>query len=247
MEINCRRVIYAFPHAGATTTIYRPWLNDLMATKAAILQPVAIPGRGHLAKEPEIHDLDLLIERLASDIWDDLQQKQTQGSTEWITFGHSFGGVLSIAVGQAIVKNYGTSPLFGVISSSVPPHIQQKDERHQWTDEQLIQKVKEDQGTPEAILNEPALIKPIIRQLRSDYLIRSQFPQLNEIQVDYPLALISATQDIYVTLADMNAWKLYTSKNTSHNTSHTRIEGDHFAVYRHWDAIKQILLTKNLE
>ncbi|CAM3844276.1 thioesterase II family protein [Xenorhabdus thuongxuanensis] len=250
METNCRRVIYAFPHAGATTAIYRPWLTDLMTTQSAILQPVAIPGRGYLAKEPEIHDLDSLIERLASDIWTDFQQKQAQGITEWITFGHSFGGALSIAVGQAIIKNYGTSPLFGVVSSSVPPHRQPKDERHEWTDEQLIQKTKADQGTPEAILNEPALIKPIIRQLRNDYLIRSQFPQLGNIQVSYPLVLVSATRDSYVTLADMEAWKNYTSDDISL----IHIEGDHFAVYHHWDVIKQILLsekpfglTKNLE
>ncbi|OTA18275.1 putative thioesterase [Xenorhabdus vietnamensis] len=240
MDTNCRRVIYAFPHAGATTAIYRPWLNDLMTTKSAILHSVAIPGRGHLAKEPEIHDLDLLVKRLASDIWADFQLKQAQGITEWVTFGHSFGGVLSIAVGQELMKNYGTSPLFGVVSSSVPPHRQPKDERHEWTDEQLIQKTKEDQGTPEAILNEPALIKPIIRQLRNDYLIRSQFPQLDNIQVNYPLVLISATYDIYVTLTDMEDWKNY----TSNDISLIHIEGDHFAVYRHWDVIKQILLSK---
>ncbi|WP_340615367.1 thioesterase II family protein [Xenorhabdus entomophaga] len=240
MDTNCRRVIYAFPHAGATTAIYRRWLNDLMTTKSAILQPVAIPGRGHLAKEPEIHDLDSLVERLASDIWADFQQKQAQGITEWITFGHSFGGVLSLAVGQALMKNHGIAPLFGVMSSSVPPHRQPADERHEWTDEQLIQKTKEDQGTPEAILNEPALIKPIIRQLRSDYRIRSQFPQLGKIQVNYPLVLISATHDIHVTLADMEAWKNYTAGNTSL----IHIEGDHFAVYQHWDVIKQILLSK---
>ncbi|MBC8944961.1 MULTISPECIES: thioesterase II family protein [Xenorhabdus] len=239
MDTNCRRVIYAFPHAGATTAIYRPWLNDLMTTQSAILQPVAIPGRGHLAKEPAIHDLDLLIKRLSSDIWADFQQKKAQENTEWITFGHSFGGVLSIAVGQEIMKNYGTSPLFGVVSSSVPPHLQLKDERHKWTNEQLIQKTKEDQGTPEAILNEPALIKPIIRQLRSDYLIRSQFSQLDNIQVNYPLILISATQDIDVTLEEMKAWKNY----TSNDISLINIEGDHFAVYRHWNTIKQILLS----
>ncbi|MDX7987492.1 thioesterase [Xenorhabdus sp. 12] len=243
MDINCNRIIYAFPHAGATTTSYRPWLNNLMSTKEALLQPVALPGRGHLAKEPEIHDLDLLVERLASDIWHDFQQRQVQGITEWITFGHSFGGVLSIAVGHALVKNYGISPRFGVVSCSVPPHLQKKDERHQWSDEQLIQKTKEDRGTPDAILNEPALIKPFIKQLRSDYLIRSQFPRLGNLQVDYPLVLISATHDIHVSLSDTEAWKHHTTRNTSL----IRIEGDHFAVYQHWDAIKQTLLTKNLE
>ncbi|MDC9594382.1 thioesterase II family protein [Xenorhabdus sp. IM139775] len=240
MNTDCRRVIYAFPHAGATTAIYRPWLNDLMATQSAILHPVAIPGRGALAKEPEIHDLDSLLERLAADIWADWQQKQAQGITEWITFGHSFGGVLSLAVGQALMRNYGTSPLFGVVSSAVPPHRQFTDKRHEWTDEQLIQKTKEDRGTPDAILNEPALIKPIIRQLRNDYLIRSQFPLLGNRSVNYPLVLVSATHDKYVTLADMEAWKLY----TSNDISLIRIEGDHFAVYQHWDVIKQILLDK---
>ncbi|PHM71130.1 thioesterase II family protein [Xenorhabdus kozodoii] len=240
MDTNCKRVIYAFPHAGATTAIYRPWLQDLMTTKSAILQPVAIPGRGYLAKQPEIPDLDLLVERLASDIWADFRQKQAQGITEWITFGHSFGGVLSVAVGRALMENYATSPLFGVVSSAVPPHRQLNDERHKWTDEQWVQKTREDQGTPEAILNEPALIKPIIRQLRSDYLIRSQFPRLGNIQVNYPLVLISATHDPHVTLADMEAWQNYTSDDISL----THIAGDHFAVYRHWDVIKKILLNK---
>lgn len=238
MKVNGNRVIYAFPHAGASASVYRPWLNPNHEGRNALLSPIDLPGRGSLAKEASIQQLDNLVEQLAKNISHDFRQKKLAGITQWATFGHSFGGVLSVAVTKQLAHHHDMSPEFSVVSGSIAPCAQEYDELHNWTDEQILEKVKADMATPDAVLNIPALAQRIVAQLRSDYIVRSQFVTLNKMQVDQPLTLISASADQHISRENMTAWK----NHTSSQTSLIEIEGDHFAVYRHWDVIKQELL-----
>ena len=233
MNANGNRVIYAFPHAGASASVYRPWLNPSHEGRNALLSPIDLPGRGSLAREASIQQLDKLVEQLAKNISQDFRLQKLAGITQWVTFGHSFGGVLSVAVTKQLELHHDMSPEFSVVSGSIAPCVQEYDELHTWTDEQILGKVKADMATPDAVLNIPALAQRIVAQLRSDYIIRSQ--------VDQPLTLISASADQYISRESMTAWK----NHTSGQTSLIEIEGDHFAVYRHWDFIKQELLRES--
>ncbi|NQD91423.1 thioesterase [Pseudomonas sp. CrR25] len=231
------RVIYAFPHAGASAAVYRPWIKLASAATGAILQPVELPGRGVLGREAEIRALDDLVERLADTISADLRRRQADGAVEWGTFGHSFGGVLSVAVSHALARMHRLTPVVSVVSGSVPPSLQKVDNLHEWTDEQILQKTRDDQATPSAVLAEPAMARRIVAQLRNDFIIRSQFRTLSDMVVEHPLTLVAATLDPHVSAEQMTAWRHHTAKATSF----IAIDGDHFAVYRHWDVIEQAL------
>ncbi|EQB98881.1 thioesterase II family protein [Photorhabdus temperata] len=235
---NPTRIVYAFPHAGANSMVYRPWVNKIPAESSVRIKPIEIPGRGVLSRENVIDDLAVLSERIAAEINADFQQQRNKGIQEWATFGHSFGGVLSMVVTSVMTKKYEIVPAFSVVSGSIAPSIQASDDRHLWTDDKILSKTKDDNGTSEAILNEATLVRRIIAQLRADYVIRRQFLQHRNMKVDHPLILVSADNDHHATTEQLNAWKKHTSKATEMIS----IEGDHFAVYKHFDVIYNALI-----
>ncbi|MFG1173936.1 thioesterase II family protein [Erwiniaceae bacterium CAU 1747] len=234
------RVIYAFPHAGASSSVYTPWLSQLRNDPDLRFQPVSIPGRGQLSRENGIEDLNLLADRLAEDIASDFILKRAQGIQDWATFGHSFGGVLSAIVTQKLAENYQMQPQFSVISASVAPSVQPEDTRHQWHDEKILEKVRSDNGTPESILNEPAFARRLVTQLRTDYILRHQFLAWTDLQVAQPLLLIAADNDEHVTPHMLKAWE----NHTYAQCEQVEISGDHFAIYQNLDLVRSLLVRQ---
>ncbi|WP_018691952.1 thioesterase II family protein [Algicola sagamiensis] len=231
-------VIYAFPHAGAGAGVYRPWQNKAKDHASFVFQPVEIPGRGSLGNQSSIQDLTLLAEVLAENIVADFRRQQEKGITKWMTFGHSFGGVISAVVTEVLHRKYQMLPMRSVISGAIAPCVQDLDDLHTWSDAQILQKMKDDQATPLAILNEPALSRRLVAQLRDDYIVRSQFVTMGQLQVAQPLTLISATQDVHIPLEKMTAWE----NHTSATATLVRIDGDHFAIYQHWHVAEQAFI-----
>ncbi|CDG22366.1 conserved protein of unknown function [Xenorhabdus poinarii G6] len=233
-----KRVIYAFPHAGASASVYRTWLSRFKEDTSLVFKPIEIPGRDMLNHEKVIDNLPLLVDRICTDIHVDFINRQQAGVTEWVTFGHSFGGVLSFIVSAALSENYAMHPLFSVISGSIAPSIQADDDRHLWTDEQIISKMRADNGTPESILNEPAFARRLVTSLRTDYILRHQFLAFADKKVSQPLDIISADKDEHVTEEMQAAWRHHTFATTQLHL----IEGGHFAIYNYFDLVKALFL-----
>lgn len=237
MNVDKKRVVYAFPHLGAGAAIYNAWANQANASDAILFKAMEIPGRGTLGAEENIQELDAFINKLADDMHFHYIQNESEIG-EWITFGHSFGGVISVAVTQILEKKYGMSPAFSIISASPAPCVQQDEGLHLLSDEQILQKVRNDNGTPDVLLDQPLIAKRLIKQFRSDYLIKSQFSDLKALKVKQPLILITASEDFDVPCEDVLAWK----NHSSEPVSHTEIEGGHFAIYKHWDVVRKKML-----
>ncbi|MBC3378413.1 thioesterase [Serratia fonticola] len=231
-----KRIIYAFPHAGASASVYRAWLGRFKGDSNLVFKPIEIPGRDVLSREKAIDNLPLLVDRICADIHADFALHQQAGTTEWVTFGHSFGGVLSFIVSAALAENYAMRPLFSVISGSIAPSVQADDDRHLWTDDQIISKMRADNGTPESILNEPAFARRLVTSLRTDYILRHQFLEFVDKKVSQPLDVISADQDENVTEEMQAAWRNHTLATTQLHP----IEGGHFAIYNYFDLVKAL-------
>ncbi|MEN4807104.1 thioesterase II family protein [Pantoea agglomerans] len=242
MNQQPHRVIYAFPHAGASSGIYASWLRQLQNDPEIRFMPVNIPGRGKFSRENGIESLNLLVERLAEDIANDFKLQSAKGIRNWATFGHSFGGVLSAFVTEKLLTQHKMSPDFSIISASVAPSVQPEDTRHQWPDEKILEKVRSDNGTPESILNEPAFARRLVTQLRTDYILRHQFLNRCDLKVPQPLILIAADKDVDVPHHMLQAWQ----NHTLAQCKHIMIEGDHFAIYQHLDLVRSLLVRKSV-
>nr|WP_176705781.1 thioesterase [Pseudoalteromonas sp. SANK 73390] len=228
-----KRVVYAFPHLGAGSAVYNAWSKRANTQSQLMLKAIEIPGRGSLGSEAHIQDLELLVNKLADDIH--LHYVNTQEHiSDWITFGHSFGGVISIAVCQLLERKYGMRPTFSIISASPAPSVQEQENLHLLSDEAILEKIRRDKGTPEAVLNQPLIANRLIKQLRSDYTVKSQFSTLKRLQVKQPLTLITASEDFDVPEKEVLAWQ----EHSTGRTYHIEIEGGHFAIYDNWETVK---------
>lgn len=241
MTLAQERLVYAFPHAGANASLYRDWIDRVGDGSRLVFRPVELPGRGASVREYAIHDLPALAERLAADIHADWRARQDGAPRDWVTFGHSFGGVLSVVVSDVLANRYGMTPPFSVVSCSVPPCRQPMDDRHEWSDTRILKQALADGATPAAILNEPIMARQVLSQMRADYAIRHQFLAYHNLTVRQPLRLIAATGDEHVSEDIVRAWRHHTQTTTEL----TRIEGDHFAVYHHFPVVCRELIREH--
>ncbi|MET1256269.1 thioesterase II family protein [Aliikangiella maris] len=238
-----RRIIYAFSHAGASASSYQPWINQLASDSLIRFIPLERAGRGKLIREKTFASLSELSKSLADYIYQDFQHQQPKGVKDWITFGHSFGGVLSFAVTNILQKLYKLTPTYSIISGSLAPSIQQPDDMHLWSDKKILERAKADSATPDKLLANPSFAKVIINQLRADYTIREQFLNLKSCKVNQPFVLFNGTRDPHVSMDMIKAWQ-------NHTTSQTRlieIEGGHFSIYQRWDLVYQACLKNLIE
>lgn len=233
MTLARERVVYAFPHAGASAARYRDWTDRVGDGSRLVFRPMELPGRGRLVREPAVHDLPTLARRLAADIHADWSARPRGVARDWVTFGHSFGGVLSVIVTHDLAERYGMRPEFSLVSCSVPPCRQPEDNRHEWSDTRILQQAAADGATPAALLNEPVMARQVLFQIRADYAIRHQFLAHSDLAVHQPLRLIAANGDEHVPVETVRAWRHHTRAGAEL----VRIDGDHFAVYQHFTLV----------
>lgn len=231
-------VVYAFPHAGATASIYQKWSRNLQQHHLDVeLVGIELPGRGRLAKQEAILNLSDLIEYLASFIRTDFAVRQKNGAVSWMAFGHSFGGVLGYTVVSYLYHYFQLIPKTLVISGSVAPTVQSDDKRAAWSDEQIFRNIQKLGGTPSLLLNNETIKKQLIHQFRHDYIIRDQFKTFKHDAIYLKAHLIHARQDSFIDEQKLFAWQ----QHFSEQLDVTYIDGGHFSIYENFDVIKNII------
>lgn len=216
--------LYCFPHAGATSSVYRQWRS--LAGPGLDVVGVDPPGRGTRAREPKLGDYRTLVRAMAEHVLADLRQAPGE---DYATFGHSFGAMVSLAVADAVARASGTPPRQAVLSAALPPASQPPgDETTALTDAELLDKIARDGGTPPELLTSSAMAGHLVGLLREDYAIRRQFHRDTALRVDFPLTLVAARDDPYVSARQMWAW----AEHTTARCRRIEVPGDHFAVIR---------------
>ncbi|MBH1933516.1 alpha/beta fold hydrolase [Streptomyces sp. AV19] len=229
--------LYCFPHAGATSVAYRPW--KALGTDRLTIVAVDQPGRGTRRRETRTEDFRQLVESTAAFVADDLRRarEETPGA-RWATFGHSFGATLSLAVAAAVERAVGEAPVRAFLSAALPPGLQKPDDTDALSDEQLLEKIAADGGTARELLSNSAMSAFLVRLMREDYVVRRQFPQeAGGLRVGFPLTLIAARDDVYVTPGRMWRW----AEHSEVPARRVEIDGGHFAAVQEPAAVVAIV------
>ncbi|MCQ4083650.1 thioesterase domain-containing protein [Streptomyces sp. RB6PN25] len=219
--------LYCFPHAGATSLVYRGW--QPLGEPHLSVRGVDAPGRGTRRRERKAAGFHALVRSMAEQVVADLlaERERTPG-LRWATFGHSFGATMSLAVAAAVARQAGAAPVRAVLSGAVPPRLQRPGELlASVTDEELLTRTAADGGTPPAVLADPTMSRILLRMLREDDAVRAEFAQeAAGLRVDFPLTLIAAQEDVHAPPEKVWPW----SAHSSAQTCRVGIEGGHFAA-----------------
>lgn len=221
--------LFCFPYAGGSALIYRGWLNYLPAGVA--VWPVQLPGRGSRYKEAPYVTMPALVNAVANAIEPFLD-------LPFVFFGHSMGAMMSFDLAHAVRERFQLQPKHLFVSGSGGPHLPRTSSNiHDLPEDKFIRRLKELNGTPREVFENPELMLMMMRTLRADFEIAETYPRFTGAPLDCPITAFGGQEDGLVPREDLEAWKVQT---TSIFNSWI-LPGDHFFLHTSDTIVLRIL------
>ncbi|MEX5558273.1 alpha/beta fold hydrolase [Pseudomonas rhodesiae] len=187
MSAPSRMRLYCLPYSGASAMVYMRWRRAL--PDWLHICPLELPGRGMRMDEPLQRDIKALAAQLAQEISHDL-------NAPYALFGHSLGGLLAFELAHALHARNLPAPLALFASGTAGPAQRDVSEYAiEKTDEQLIARLRQLQGTTEEALANPELMQLMLPILRADFLLCGSFNYGERPQLGMPIHVLGGKQD----------------------------------------------------
>ena len=208
--------LFCFPYSGAAANVYYPWAETLPSSWE--LCPVQLPGRGSRMAEPLAVRLTPQVEALAAGLTPYLDKP-------FAFFGHSMGALIGFDLTRALRRAGGPQPVHLFVSGHEAPQLPDRNPPlHALPEAELLDKLRELNGTPEEVLRHPELRELLIPILRADFAVCETYAYRPEPPLDCPLSAYSGLGDDYVTREELDAWR----NQTTGRFSIRMFPGDHF-------------------
>jgi surfactin synthase thioesterase subunit len=228
---DARLRLLCFPHAGGGAFGYRLWARLL--SPDIELVAVQLPGRENRQGELALESAEEVMDGLVGALRDSFQPP-------YAIFGHSFGAILAYAL-ACRVQSTGELPtpvrLF-LSAARVPALRRAGDESvSPLTDEALIRRLTRLGGTPQAVLDEPSLLRTFLPALRADFLILQRLAGDSGRPLDIPFTLLRGADDPTVRSEHLTEWR---SRSLRPIQEHT-LQGGHFYLQAADKAVIEIV------
>jgi surfactin synthase thioesterase subunit len=207
--------LFCLPYSGASAMFYSPWRRKL--PEWLMVRPLELPGRGMRMDEPLQTGIAALAARLADEITDELH-------TPYALFGHSLGGLLAFELVHALRARGLPAPLALFVSATAGPARRDvSDYAVEKSDAQLLDRLRELQGTSESVLANTELMQLMLPILRADFLLCGSFVYGKREPLDMPIHVFGGKQDS-VSVEELLDWQ----EETLTGFSLDMFEGHHF-------------------
>jgi surfactin synthase thioesterase subunit len=207
--------LFCLPYSGASAMFYSPWRRKL--PEWLTVRPLELPGRGMRMDEPLQTGIAALAARLADEITDELH-------TPYALFGHSLGGLLAFELVHALRARGLPAPLALFVSATAGPARRDvSDYAVEKSDAQLLDRLRELQGTSESVLANTELMQLMLPILRADFLLCGSFVYGKREPLDMPIHVFGGKQDS-VSVEELLDWQ----EETLTGFSLDMFEGHHF-------------------
>ncbi len=197
---SARMRLFCLPYAGAGSVIYRNWADVL--PEGVELVAVELPGRGKRLLEPPYRELNRLVADLAVALESGLDKP-------YAIFGHSMGALIGFELIRYLRRNHRPLPLHLFVSGRNAPTIPDDTDPplHTLPDEQFMMKLKELDGTPEAVLQHRELMELLLPILRADFGLCENYVYRPEPPLEIPITAFGGLKDVSVPPPHIEAWK----------------------------------------
>lgn len=231
MSVSTRLRLFCLPYSGASAMVYARWRRALPEWLQVC--PLELPGRGMRMDEPLQRDIKALAAQLADEIGRDLGGL----NAPYALFGHSLGGLLAFELAHALKARNLPAPLALFASGTAGPARRDVSEYAiEKTDEQLIARLRELQGTTEEALANPELMQLMLPILRADFLLCGSFTYGERAPLGMPIHVFGGKQDS-VRADQLLDWQL----DAASGFSLDMFDGHHFFLVQHESAVLRCL------
>lgn len=121
-----------------------------------------MPGKGKRIKEPMLRNLHLMVQ-------EHLEQLDPLPNPPYAFFGHSMGCYVAHLLIQQLQKQGKPLPQHVFYSSKVAPSRNYDKKRSLLSDEEFVEKLRILKGMPDAILENPELLRIFLPMVRNDF------------------------------------------------------------------------------
>ncbi len=222
--------MFCFPFSGASAQSYLPFAN--LQNAGVNVHALEMPGRGRRFQEEMFGDMSAIVDEAATGL------EPFIAARDFVFFGHSLGGLIAFEVARELRRRDKHLPMHFFISGMLAPQIPRKRKTvSDLSDTEFLERVKELEGTPDEILDNPEMLELMIPLLRNDFKIYENYRYADEEQLKCPITAFAGTEDKFVDADDVQKW----SEQTAILFSKHVFDGGHFYIYSHLEEIFGII------
>ena len=193
---ECR--LFCLPFAGGSASLFREWPAWL--GPAIDTCPIQLPGREERLAEPAFTRAEALCEALITVLRPLLDRR-------YALFGHSMGALIAYQLAHDM-ERLGFSPAHLFVSGQKAPHLPLgRPTSYDLPPDAFQARLRELNGTPEAVLQDPEMMEIISPLLRSDFELSETFQRERRLPLSCPITAFGGTEDAEVAQAELEAWR----------------------------------------
>lgn len=200
--------VVCFPNAGSGAAGYRAFAPLL--APAAELTVVRLPGReARIAEEPH-RKLTELVPRLA----DELEECLDVGTRRLAFFGHSMGALVAFELARHLRRSGLRLPDRIIASGRPAPHVPYPpgyEFVHSLPEDRLVQRLRGYSGTPDELLEDPALLSMFLPTLRADFEVVETYEYQPEPPLPCAISAYGGMSDEEVPPTTVASWAEHTT------------------------------------
>lgn len=210
--------LYCFPHAGGAAHAFEEWQKELPTSIE--VAAIELSGRGRRFDESLMLDFDRHVDEVAQSIGDHPDMPAAY-------FGHSMGALMAFEVIRRLRAAGKPRPLCLFVSAHRAPQLpDQTPMLHMLEDAALLERLRDWNGTSDAILKNPALSSIFLPILRADLTVASKYRYEPGAPLDCPIVAYAGTLDSEASIDEVRAWRTQTSAEFSLHVC----SGGHFFI-----------------
>jgi medium-chain acyl-[acyl-carrier-protein] hydrolase len=230
--------LFCFPHAGGGASFFADWPRQLPPEIQVLA--VQLPGREERLSEPPFTRLQPLLGALITALRPHLVPP-------YAFFGHSMGTLLAFEVARQLREQGDHLPTHLIVSGrGAAGHARAGTPLSTLSDPELIAQLRQYQGTPAQVLDNPDFLKVLLPVLRADSLVCDTYRYESGEPLDCPVTAFGGDADPEATPEDLHSWKDLTSCDFAVRL----FPGDHFYLKNNlafFQALGQVLLGSPVE
>lgn len=161
---------------------------------------VQLPGRENRLGEPLLHSMAAVTPPLVEELLPLLDRP-------FAFFGHSTGALIAFELARVLRQFTLPQPRLLIVSAQDAPSVRPKIIRHTLPDVEFVEVLRQCNGTPDAILDNPALLEILLPRIRADGAIYETYRYDKQAPLDCRIAVFHGQNDNMVNAHELHKWQ----------------------------------------
>ncbi|WP_327301351.1 thioesterase II family protein [Streptomyces goshikiensis] len=223
--------LVCLPHAGGSASAFLPFTHLLPAWVEVLA--VQYPGRQDRRLEPFVDTVDGLVTQISGALGPWLDRPVA-------LFGHSLGSLVAFETARRLAEQAPESTVAHLfVSGRVAPTIAHRTTAHLLSDDRLVAKLAELQGTDPRVLADQEVLRLALPAIRNDYRAAATYTWRPGAPLSCPITVLTGSADPHVPTDGALAWHRLTTGETAFRS----FPGGHFYLTEHAEAVCRTIRT----